>query len=237
MSTFIILVATQLPENLGAVARVMGNFAQTQLRLVTPKVSIDDPKAIAMAVSAKQILTNAVIFDSFKNATADCHTVIGTTANPRDVIKHYMTPRAIADDFQTMPGPIGIVFGPERTGLTTDQIALCNATVQIPVNPEFSSLNLSHAVGIVLYELYHAQTNSVPFWQHGKTQPATTGEVDVFLSYLETKLDQTHFWRTETKKPLMRRNLFGLFKRQTLFQQDLRTLRGMIDALSKEKGK
>jgi len=237
MSTFIILVATQLPENLGAVARIMGNFAQTQLRLVAPKLAIDDSKAVAMAVGAKQILADAALFNSFAEATADCRTVIGTTANPRDVIKHYLTPRALADDFQKMPYPIGIVFGPERTGLTTDQIALCNTTVQIPVNSDFSSLNLSHAVGIILYELYHAQTNAAPFWQRGETQPATTADVDDFLAYLETKLDQTHFWRTEAKKPLMRRNLFGIFKRQTLFQQDLRTLRGMIDALTKDSMK
>ena len=233
MSTFIILVGTQLPENLGAVARIMGNFAQTQLRLVTPKVSVDDPKAEAMAVSSKKILDAAVVFDSLEAATADCCTVIGTTANPRDVIKHYLTPRAFVNELPSMPGPIGIVFGPERTGLTTDQIALCNATVQIPVDPQFSSLNLSHAVGIVLYELYQSHTNAASFWQHGDTPPATAADVDAFLRYLEEKLDQTHFWRTEAKKPLMRRNLFGLFKRQTLFQQDVRTLRGMIDALTK----
>ncbi|MDP3371965.1 MAG: RNA methyltransferase [Candidatus Paracaedibacteraceae bacterium] len=230
---FIILVETQLAENLGAVARVMANFKQSHLRLVSPKVSVDDPKAVAMAVGAYRILENAVIFDSLQDATADCCTVIGTTANPRDVIKHYKTPRTFAENKASLPGPIGLVFGPERTGLTTDQIAFCNSTLQIPVDPDFSSLNLSHAVGIILYELYQNQTNAQPFWQHGETAAATTQDVDVFLTYLEEKLDQTHFWRTDAKKPLMRRNLFGLFKRQTFFQQDLRTLRGMIEALVK----
>lgn len=231
---FIILVGVQLPENLGAVARVMGNFAHSKLRLVTPKVVLDDPKAVVMTVGANHILENAEVFDTFEAATADCCTVIGTTANPRDVIKHYLTPRAFVDGLSGMPAPIGIVFGPERTGLTTDQIALCNATLQIPVNPEFSSLNLAQAVGIVLYELYQAKTNAAPFWQQGETVPATAADVDAFLEFLEKKLHNTHFWRTEEKKPLMRRNLFGLFKRQTLFQQDVRTLRGMIEALSKE---
>jgi tRNA/rRNA methyltransferase len=233
MSTFIILVGIQLPENLGAIARVMGNFAHSKLRLVTPKVAVDDPKAMVMTVGANAILENAEIFDSFEAATADCCTVIGTTANPRDVIKHYLTPRAFVDGLPELPGPIGIVFGPERTGLTTDQIALCNATLQIPVNPEFSSLNIAQAVGIVLYELYQAQTNAAPFWQQGETVPATAADVDSFLAFLEAKLDKTHFWRTESKKPLMKRNLFGLFKRQALFQQDVRTLRGMIEALVK----
>lgn len=233
MSTFIILVGIQLPENLGAIARVMGNFSHSKLRLVSPKVAIDDPKAVVMAVGAHPILENAEIFDSFEAATADCCTVIGTTANPRDVIKHYLTPRAFVDGLTGLPSPIGIVFGPERTGLTTDQIALCTATVQIPVNPEFASLNIAQAVGIVLYELYQQQTDARPFWQQGDTVPATAADVDHFLDYLEKKLDQTHFWRTDAKKPLMRRNLFGLFKRQVLFQQDVRTLRGMIEALSK----
>lgn len=232
---FIILVETQLAENLGAVARVMANFKQSQLRLVLPKVPTDDPKAVAMAVGAYGVLENAAIFESLSDATADCCTVIGTTASTRDVIKHYSTPRAFAENKASLPGPVGLVFGPERTGLTTDQIALCHSTLQIPVDPDFSSLNLSHAVGIILYELYHAQTNAKSFWQHGETVPATVHEVDVFLTYLEEKLDQTHFWRTEAKKPLMRRNLFGLFKRQMFFQQDLRTLRGMIEALIKVK--
>lgn len=225
---------TQLAENLGAVARVMANFKQSKLRVVSPKVDTQDPKAIAMAVGARSILENAIIFNTLEEATADCCTVIGTTANPRDVIKHYKTPKAFAESSSILPGPIGIVFGPERTGLTTDHIALCNSTLQIPVNPEFSSLNLSHAVGIILYEIYQKETNAEPFWQHGGTTPATAQDVDMFLAYLEQKLDQTHFWRTDAKKPLMRRNLFGLFKRQMFFQQDLRTLRGMIDALSKQ---
>lgn len=233
MSTFIILVGIQLPENLGAIARVMGNFSHSKLRLVAPKVDVDDPKAVVMAVGAHSILENAEIFDSFEGATADCCTIVGTTANPRDVIKHYFTPRAFVDGLSDLPGPVGIVFGPERTGLTTDQIALCNATMQIPVNPDFSSLNIAQAVGIILYELYQQQTNASPFWQQGGTMPATAADVDSFLTFLEEKLDQTHFWRTEAKKPLMRRNLFGLFKRQVLFQQDVRTLRGMIEALSK----
>ena len=233
MSIFIILVGTQLPENLGAVARVMGNFKHTNLRLVSPKTHVHDEKAIVMAVAAKHILDEAVVFDSFEDATADCCTVIGTTAHPRDVIKHYLTPRAFSEHLFTLPTPIGIVFGPERTGLTTDQIALCNLTMQTPVNPDCASLNLSHAVGIILYELYQKKTHAQPFWQKGSTISATTAEVDSFLSYLEDKLDQTHFWRTIEKKPLMRRNLFGLFKRQNLYQQDLKTLRGVIDALTK----
>ncbi len=231
MSTYIILVGTQLPENLGSVARVMGNFNQTQLRLVAPLADKQDPKAMAMAVSSHPILANAMCFDSIQDATHDCCTVIGTTAQPRDVIKHHATPFSFAHDYATLPSPVGILFGPERTGLTTDQIALCQQTLHIPVNPDFSSLNLSHAVGIILYELFQKQNDTSPFWQHGKTLPATTAEIDAFLNFLEEKLNHTHFWRTEAKKPGMRRNLFGFFKRQMVFKQDIQTLRGMIEAL------
>ena len=234
MSTRIILVGTQLPENLGAVARVMGNFNQTHLRLVMPLADKNDSKAIAMAVSAHPILTNSICFDSIQDATHDCCTVIGTTAQPRDVIKHHATPFSFAAACSTLPSPVGILFGPERTGLTTDQIALCQQTLHIPVNPECSSLNLSHAVGIILYELFQKQNATIPFWQHGKTPPATAADVDAFLTFLEEKLDHTHFWRTESKKPGMRRNLFGFFKRQIVFRQDIQTLRGMIEALESQ---
>ncbi len=231
MSICVVLVSTQLPENLGSVCRVMGNFNVFDLRLVTPMFDTRDPKALAMAVQSSDILKEAKHFTTLQEAIQDCKTVIGTTAQPRQLIKFYNTPKSLVENLSTHSPPIALVFGPERTGLSNDEIAMCNSLVRIPVNDARSSLNLSHACAILLYELHSAISCPTSFWQTGDTVPANQGEVDHFLTFLEKKLDQTHFWRTKQKKEGMRRNLFGMFKRQHWFNQDLKTLRGLVDAL------
>lgn len=233
MSIVIVLVAPQLPENIGAIARVMGNFSLAKLRVVTPKVSLEDPKAVAMAVASADILKNAQIYSSLQDAVSDCSVAIGTTANPRQMIKHYQTPKSFVQELSQMPMPIALVFGPERTGLNNDELAFCHSTIQIPVNPERSSLNLSHAAAIILHEIYQTQTDANSFWHTGDTLVASSSEVDAFLDYLEKSLDNTHFWRTPAKKTGMKRNLISMFKRHTWFEQDLKTLRGMVNALMK----
>jgi tRNA/rRNA methyltransferase len=239
MSICVVLVSTQLPENLGSVCRVMGNFNVTDLRLVTPAFDMQDTTAMktanAVAVQSYDILSQAKVFSSLADAVQNCKTVIGTTAEPRQLIKFYNTPRTLAQHLNNIDQPIALVFGPERTGLNNDEVAMCNSLVRIPVNEERSSLNLSHACAILLYELHYEMTNATAFWQTGETDKANQGEVDHFLNFLEDKLDQTHFWRTDQKKAGMKRNLFGMFKRQTWFQQDLKTLRGLIDALISNK--
>jgi tRNA/rRNA methyltransferase len=232
---YVVLVEPQLPENIGAVARIMGNFGQVKLRLVNPVVSKDHPTAIATAVSSRGILEKSEVYPCLSDAIFDCRTVVGTSAHTRSLIKLYHNPKSFSEDFNKMPGPVALVFGAERTGLTTEQTALCNTIVQIPVDPDFSSLNLSHAVGILLYELFCANITVNSFWQHGDTQIAKTEEVNEFLNYLEIRLDQTHFWRTKEKKPGMRLNLFSFFRRQPMFKQDLKTLRGMIESLMEQK--
>lgn len=239
----IILTRPQLAENIGAIARVMGNFdlaptsadSISALRVVNPQVEITDPKSVAMAVVSSDILHKAQLFQTLEEATFDCKTLIGTTAIPRQLIKHYFTPKTLAETYASLPSPIALIFGPERTGLHNDEIALCHHIVQIPVSEERSSLNLSHAAGILLYELFLEKNTENPktFWQKGETEVANAQDVDSFLRFLEEKLDHSHFWRTPCKKQGMKRNLIGLFKRQHWFVQDLKTLRGMVDALLK----
>ncbi|WP_165380286.1 RNA methyltransferase [Candidatus Finniella inopinata] len=242
MKPIIILVETQLPENLGSVARVMANFGLSKLRLVKPQAQPLDPKAIALSVGAFDILDDVIITENFEEAVADLNYVFATTAYQRDMIKAYETPKTFVDlikkpEFQEER--FGIVFGPERTGLTNDYMARCHKAITIPVNPDFSSLNLAQAVSVIAYEWFQSQSSQAlkACIQLGKTTLATQGQMNGFLNLLEKNLDQTNFWRVSTKKPIMWRNLQNLFTRLDLTQQDLKTLCGVVDALSKSLDK
>jgi tRNA/rRNA methyltransferase len=233
----IILVETQLPENLGSVARAMANFGLTDLRLVNPKLDKCDPKAIAMAVGADDILNKAAVFSALSEATADLTHIFGTTATIRQMVKRCYTPNACASlCFQNQKWKVGLLFGPERTGLSNEDLSFCYGVVHIPVSPDFSSLNLGQALVILAYEYYIEKTKpKEQFLQTNETIPASVGQTHYFLSNLEQKLDQTHFWRAGYKKPIMWRNLKNIFTRMDLTEQEVRTLNGVLDALSKKK--
>jgi tRNA/rRNA methyltransferase len=222
-----------MPENLGSVARVMGNFGLSKLTLVSPIALPSDPKAIALAAGADDILFKAIQTNTLQEAIKDCRFTIATTASPRHMIKTYETPRSFAAELHNTPLPLAVVFGPERTGLSNDQISLCQKALQIPINPDFPSLNLAQAVSLVAYELFMQINQPKPFIHTGMTKIARSGHLQHFLTFLEEKLDNTHFWRTASKKERMKRNLISLFSRQTLMEQDIKTLHGVVDALCK----
>ncbi|MCX7337910.1 MAG: RNA methyltransferase [Alphaproteobacteria bacterium] len=236
----IILLETQLAENLGAVARAMGNFGLTSLRLVNPRVSPADPKAIAMAVGADAILSNAPIYSCLSDATADLTSLFGTTAIEREMIKRYYSPRRFAEWSQQQESNhprIGLLFGPERTGLSNDDLAKCNGVIHIPVCPEFSSLNLGQAVVVIGYEWFCAHSHCHHEDSHlhlGDTSLATHQQVAFFLNALEQKLDTARFWRVAHKKPIMWRTIQNIFQRTDLTEQEVRTLHGIVDALTKQ---
>ena len=233
MQPIIILVQPQLPENLGAVARGMANFCLTQLRLVSPIAKIDDPRAIAMSAGAEKILEEAQIYSTLAESIADLHKVYGTTACERQMVKRYNSAKQAAvlvhkDLSENLQ--VGIVFGPERTGLNNDDLVLCNDLVQIPVNPEFSSLNLGQAVSVIAYECYQEQLGKTikPFLHIGESELASKGETQSFLNELEKELDSLSFWRIAHKKPIMWRNLQNIFTRSDFTKQEIRTLRGLV---------
>ncbi len=240
MMPVIILVETQLPENLGAVARVMANFGMTELRLVRPQFDSVHPKAMATAVGAVNLIHQAKVTQTFEDAITDINYLFGTSSSQRDIIKAYETPKTFSEFLGSLnqeEGGIGIVFGPERTGLTNDYIARCQRMIQVPVNPAFSSLNLAQAVAIISYEIYQQKTlafNKQSYHLHmGQTQKASQQEIRKFLNFLEQSLDQTHYWRVDSKKPIMWRNLQNIFTRMDMTAQDIKTLYGMIRSLNR----
>jgi tRNA/rRNA methyltransferase len=234
-SPVVILVETQLAENLGSVARAMANFGFSQLRLVNPKVLKNDPKALAMAVGADEILRKASVFSSLLDATADLTHIFGTTATIRQMVKKCYTPNACVSLYSNHPDwKVGLLFGPERTGLSNEDLSICYGVVHIPVRPDFSSLNLGQALVVIAYEHYLNKTRPPEHFLHaGDTKLASLEQVHYFLANLEQKLDQAHFWRTDSKKPIMWRNLKNIFVRMDLTEQEVRTLNGVLDFLDK----
>ncbi|MBW8309465.1 MAG: RNA methyltransferase [Candidatus Paracaedibacteraceae bacterium] len=226
----------QLPENIGAVARAMGNFGLNNLRIINPVCEVQDPKAIATAAGAEKILADADLYATLEEAIADLNWVYGTCATQRHLIKEYIPIRQAADRVQShlLRGKVGLLFGPERTGLSNDQLARCHGVIQIPVNPDFSSMNLAQASVIMAYELSHYTARAQADLYYGETCPASQQQLNAFLNFLETKLDDINYWRVSGKKPLMKQNIENVFTRMQPAEQDLRSLWGMIDLLSKK---
>ena len=236
-SPIIILVEPQLSENVGMVARAMMNCGLYNLRIINPRENHLSDKAISSSSGAEEILEKATIFSSTKEAIADLSQVFATTARHRDMIKHVYTAEKAAEiivEKASSEIKYGILFGRERTGLENDDVSLANAIIEIPLNPKHCSLNLSQAVLIVGYEWYKHQgqfTNSKLVTN--KTEIANHQKVDTFLEFLEQKLQDFPHLQNEEKKPRMIRNLHNIFSRSEITEQELNTLYGIFNHLTK----
>jgi tRNA/rRNA methyltransferase len=215
----------------------MANFGLGDLRLVSPREGwpsggLPRKTAYAAAAGAVHLLESAKLFETVAAAVADLHFVWATTARERGQHKRVLLPaeampeaaRAIAAGESH-----GILFGPERTGLDNDEVALADAILTFPVNPAYASLNLAQAVLLTGYEYMRATTGStLPFAHVARSPPAPREMVLSFFDYLEAELERAEFFRPLGKQPVMRRNLRNMFHRMQLTEQDVRSLRGMI---------
>lgn len=233
----IILVRPQLAVNVGMCARAMANFGLADLRLVAPKGGWPPPgpydeTAEAAAAGAAHLLAAAKIYPTVEAAVADLNFVWVTTARERDQTKRVATPAvAMPESAARMAAGErhGILFGPERTGLDNDDVALADAVVTFPVNPAYSSLNLAQAVLLMGYEWMKASGPATPRFDLVERSPAAPREMVLsFFAYLEDELGKAGFFRPEGKGPVMRRNLRNIFHRLAMSEQDVRTLRGAI---------
>jgi len=158
----IILVRPQLGENIGKAARAMLNFGLTDMRLVAPRDGWPNPSAGPAASGADSVLAQARVFATLAEAVADCSLVIATTVRRRDLIKPVVDPAGAAALVHTSPGQAAYVFGAERSGLESDDVALARAVLTVPINPDFGSLNLAQAVIIAAYEWSKGQKLAQP---------------------------------------------------------------------------
>lgn len=231
----IILVEPQLGENIGAAARAMRNFGLSDLRLVSPRDGWPNPDAVPMASAGTVILDTATVFGALGEAISDLHRVFALTARPRDIIKPALTLQEAVCDIRRACGDglkCGFLFGPERSGLSNDHLALADTVVSIPANPDFSSVNLAQAVLLTGYQWFVAeppQSSEEVYNEH--TRPATKGEILGLMEHLEGELDKGGFLRPPEKKPAMIRNIRNLWQRADLREQDVKTLRGIIASL------
>ncbi len=231
----VILVSPQMGENIGAAARAMLNFGLTDLRIVNPRDGWPNERAIDMAAGAFDVLPAPAVFSTLAEAIADLHAVYATTARPREMVKAVFTPRAAALDIRKRASAdqkTGIVFGGERAGLTNDDVALRQNIITVPLNPDFSSLNLGQAVLLMAYELFQSEGPEVSF-DHGKSMPAPQEKLEEFLMRLEGDLETGNFFRSEGLRPTMKRNIRAMFTRADLSEQEVSTLQGILTALKR----
>lgn len=232
----IILVAPQLAENIGATARAMLNCGLTDLRLVRPRPAWPHPRAVAAAAGADIVLDKARLFSKTADAIADLDYVYATTARPREGVKAVLTARAAAAEArERLKGGerVGYLFGPERTGLENDDVALADALLTVPLNPEFSSLNLAQAVLVAAYE-WRMSADETPgrVLVKGRAEAASKAEVLDFFARLEAELDDCGFLRNTEMRPTMVRNIRSIFYRAELMAHEVRTLHGILTGLT-----
>ena len=233
----IVLVDPQLGENIGMVARAMLNCGLTELALVRPRDGWPNPAAEAAASGATAVLEAAMVYDETRLAVADCRRVYATTARPRGMVKPVLTPQAAAQDMraaETDGLPLALLFGPERSGLTNDELTLAHRVIEVPLNPAFASLNLAQAVLIVGYEWFQAaHSGPQESLLRGGSLPVERGELLNFLDRLERALDGGDFFHPPEKRASMVRNLRNIFLRGDLTDAEVRTLHGVVSALLK----
>jgi tRNA/rRNA methyltransferase len=232
----IILVAPQLPENIGTAARAMANFGLADLRLVNPREGWPSEKAVA-AASGAPVVHNARVFPTLEEAVADLGFVYATTARARDVAKPVVGPRVAAEVGRARSGVrVGFIFGRERSGLTNEEISLADEILTLPVDPAFASLNIAQAVLLVAYEWRLAgvasETAALPFASN-VDPPAPRAELVAMFEHLERALDDVSFFRPPERRPNLTLAIRAMLARAGLTEQEVRTLRGMIAALER----
>lgn len=232
----VILVDPQLGENIGMCARAMLNCGLTDLRLVRPRDGWPSEKARDASSGALEVVDNATLYDTTEEAIADLTRVYATTARKRELVETVLTPRGLAADIHGLPADgthkAGVLFGGERSGLTTEDVARADKIVRVPLNPAYTSLNLAQAVLLVGYEWFTAGDDTPAEARDiGGSVPATHREVDIMLDRLARGLDEGGFFRAPDMRPVVLRNIRMLFQRAELTDQDVRTLHGMIESL------
>ena len=247
----LILVRPQLADNIGMVARAMANFGLDDLRLVAPRDGWPNEKARIAASGANYIIDDAVDFPTLEAAISDFNWLAATTARQRDLRKPVLTPiEAVAEMRRRIAAGerCGVLFGRERSGLETLEVANADALIMIPVNSRFASLNLAQAVLILGYEwmrgsdaqsLGRVTTYEKPLeggLYMGDDRPATKDELLGFFNHIEGELERLGFFNPSHRRATVVRNLRTMFSRMGATEQEVRTLRGIVATLVKGKG-
>lgn len=228
----IILVHPQLGENIGASARAMANFGLRELRLVSPRDGWPSSGARASAAKADYILDDAQLFPTLSDALHDINFAFATTARQREMLKPIRSASEAAHSLRTrhISGErTAIVFGRERSGLESVEVALTDEIITFPVNPSYASLNLSQAVLLMSYEWFKTSDTTLPIHEP-PTASATKQDLFHFFDHLEGALESKDYFRPSHKKATMVENIRTIFQKLRLSKQEIHALRGVIAA-------
>ena len=227
-----ILVKPQLPENIGFCARALKNFGFKNLDLVNPKEIWPNKKAIATSVGAKDILKKTKVYCSLKDAINKYDVIYASSARRRDINKRHLSFNEFIKSIKkNKKGKIGIIFGPEASGLSNEDIAYSNCIFKIPVNKKFESINLSHSVIIICYEIFRNFKKSYFKKEKKLTDIISKKKLNTFVDFIETRLEKKGFFTPIEKKKSMLINLRNIFGRTQLSNKELRILSSVFSKL------
>ncbi len=230
----IVLVRPQLGANIGACARAMLNFGLTDMRLVAPRDGWPNPDAGPSASGADRVLAEAKVFDTATDAVADLNLVYATTLRNRALTRPVATPHAAAAAMRASSGRSGIMFGPERSGLETDDLTVAHAILTVPVNPEFGSLNLAQAVLVTAYEWFRAGDDTPSVELANYDGPAANVELERLITAVDADLTAAGYYAIPGRAEVARRTLRNLLTRPAFSDNEVRTLRGVFRALARD---
>jgi tRNA/rRNA methyltransferase len=230
-SPVIVLVRPQLGQNIGKAARAMLNFGLTELRLVAPRDGWPNPDAGPAASGADMVLERAQVFDSVVDAVADCSTIYASTVRRRDLVMPVVDPEAMAAAIASSPARSAILFGPERSGLETEDVAIASHIVTVPINPEFGSLNLAQAVILLAYEWSKQQTLSQPPAKEGEP-PAPHAELEGLIAQANEELVAAGYFHPPERMQVTRNTLRTIFTKAGWSSREVKAVRGVIRALT-----
>jgi len=239
MKPVIVLVRPQLGENIGKAARAMLNFGLTEMRLVSPRDGWPNPSAGPAAAGADIVLEQAQVFETLADAVADCPHVYATTVRKRGVTKPVLTPEVATREIHAQQGRSAIIFGPERSGLETDDVALARAIITVPINPEFASLNLAQAVILCAYEWSKGLHSENALEQPPIEEilpPAPQEELEGLLGHLDSLLIPRGYYFPEARADATRRTLRTMLTKPAWNHLEVRTMRGVLSALMRQPG-
>jgi len=230
----VVLVRPQLGQNIGKAARAMLNFGLTELRLVAPRDGWPNPDAGPAASGADALLDSAAVFETTADAVADCGLVFASTVRRRDLVMPVVGPEKMAKEIHSAGSRAAILFGPERSGLQSDDVALANAIVTVPINPDFGSLNLAQAVILLAYEWSRGVALVQPTAKEPEP-PAPMGDLEGLIGQLEGSLQEVGYFFPPDRVDVTKATLRTILTKPRWSSREVQALRGVVRALAENR--
>jgi len=229
----IVLIKPQIGENIGAAARAMKNFGLSNLSIVNPKEKWPNVKAIYTSVKAVDIIHKTKVFKSTSEAISKSDIVFATTARIRNINKKIYSLDEAVKIIKKSKKKISILFGPENSGLSNEDLICANYLLKISSDSKYESLNLSHAVSIVAYNLYTSKLKKISYENTDKSEFVSKSDLFKFYDFLIGNLEKTRFFRPIEKKEFMVKSIKNIFSQHPLTKRELKTLMGIFSSLKK----